>query len=139
MEKYEEKLYGKFDFLHEKTLLEQNKMNIFTDMLKKYQIALINFAKPLEGIKTLNKEIITEKDNSLSRSLQNIKKAISVQIEEFKECPTHIESNVIDPLIQSKDVKNKEEKEMYNQYNKFKTLYNNSKSNCEKGKKRFLC
>ena len=137
MEKYEEKLYGKIDFLHEKTLLEQNKMNIFTDMLKKYQTALINFAKSLEGIKTLNKEIISEKDNSLSRSLQNFKKAISVQIEEFKECPTHIERTVIDPIIQSKDVKNKEEKEMYNQYNKFKTLYNNSKSNCEKAKKDF--
>ena len=28
MEKYEEKLWGKIEFLHDKTLLDQNKLNI---------------------------------------------------------------------------------------------------------------
>ena len=137
MEKYEEKLWGKIDFLHEKTMNEQNKMNIFSDIIIKYQTALINFSKSIENIKALNTEIIQEKDNSISIALQNLKKVINMHITEFKECSIHMKRTIIEPIIKTKDEKYSEEKEMYNQYNKLKNLYSTLKSNSDKAKKEF--
>ena len=136
MEKYEENLFGKIEFLHEKMLSEVNKLNIFSDMIIKYQISLINFAKSIETIKSLNTDIISEKNNSIGLTLENLKQAIKSHLLEFKECATHMKT-IIEPLIKSKEEKNSVEKEMFNQYNKFKSLYNNLKSNCEKAKKEY--
>ena len=137
MEKYEEKLWGKVDFLHEKTINEQNKMNIFSDIIIKYQTALVNFSKSIESIKALNTEIISEKDNSISIALQNLKKVLNMHITEFKECSIHMKRTIIEPIIKTKDEKYSEEKEMYTQYNKLKNLYSTLKSNSDKAKKEF--
>ena len=137
MEKYEEKLWGKIDFLHEKTISEQNKMNIFTDLIMKYQISLMNFSKSVENIKALNSEIISEKDNSIGIAFQNLMKIINIQIKEFKESSNHMVRAIIEPIENSKDNKYLEEKDMYYQYNKLKNTYNNLKLNCEKTKKDF--
>ena len=135
MEKYEEKLWGKIDFLHEKALSEHNKINSFSEIIIKYQTALNNFSKSIEGIKTLNSEIISETGNTLNLSLKNLQKAINSHIFEFKECSLHIKSTIIDPIIKIKDDKYTKEKEMYTQYNKLKTIYQTIKLNCEKAKK----
>ena len=135
MEKYEEKLWGKIDFLHEKALSEHNKINSFSEIIIKYQTALNNFSKSIEGIKTLNSEIISETGNTLNLSLKNLQKAINSHIFEFKECSLHIKSTIIDPIIKIKDDKYTKEKEMYTQYNKLKNIYQTIKLNCEKAKK----
>ena len=137
IEKYEEKLWGKVDFLHEKTVTENNKMNIFSDIILKYQQAIISFSKAIENIKTLNTEIISEKENSINKSVEYFKKVINIHINEFKECSNHMKKTIIDPILKTKDEKYSEEKEMYNQYNKLKNLYNNLKSSCDKSKKEF--
>ena len=137
MEKYEEKLWGKIDFLHEKTINEQNKMNIFSDIIIKYQTALINFSKSIESIKSLNTEIISEKDSSINIALQNLIKVLNMHITEFKDCSTHMKRTIIEPIIKTKDEKYSEEKEMYTQYNKLKNTYNALKSNSGKAKKEF--
>ena len=137
MEKYEEKLWGKIDFLHEKTINEQNKMNIFSDIIIKYQTALINFSKSIENIKSLNTEIISEKDSSINIALQNLIKVLNMHITEFKDCSTHMKRTIIEPIIKTKDEKYSEEKEMYTQYNKLKNTYNTLKSNSGKAKKEF--
>jgi len=137
MEKYEEKLWGKIDFLHEKTINEQNKMNIFSDIIIKYQTALVNFSKSIENIKTLNTEIISEKDSSINIAFQNLIKVLNMHITEFKDCSTHMKRTIIEPIIKTKDEKYSEEKEMYTQYNKLKNTYNALKSNSGKAKKEF--
>ena len=72
MEKYEEKLWGKIEFLHDKTLLDQNKLNIFFEIVIKYHTALSNFLKSIESIKTLNTEIISENKNSLNSAIKGL-------------------------------------------------------------------
>ena len=134
MEKYEEKLWGKIDFLHEKATTEHNKMNIFSEIITKYQSTLHNFSKSIESIKTLNNEIMSETGNSLNLSLKNLQKSINAHILEFQECSTHIKRTII-PMMKVKEDKHIKEKEMYNQYNKLKNIYQTMKSNCEKAKK----
>ena len=64
-------------------LSEVNKLNIFSDMIIKYQISLINFAKSIETIKSLNTDIISEKNNSIGLTLENLKQAIKSHLLEF--------------------------------------------------------
>jgi len=138
MEKFEEKLSGKVDYLHEKTLSEQNKLNIFTDTIIKYHSCLINFYKSMESIKTINTEIISEKGNSLDICLKKLQKTIAAHMNEIKECSNSIQIAIIDQLIKAKDdTKYNTETEMYNQYNKIKALYQTMKLNCDKAKKEF--
>ena len=139
MEKYEEKLWGKMDYLHEKSLSEQNKLNIFTDTIIKYHSCLINFYKSIESIKTINTEIISEKGNSLEVCLKKLQNTLFVHINEIKECTNSIQTSIIDLLIKSKDDDNKfnTEIELRNQYNKMKNIYQATKLNCDKVKKDF--
>ena len=138
MEKFEEKLWGKVDYLHEKTLSEQNKLNIFTDTIIKYHSCLLNFYKSMESIKTINTEIISEKGNSLDICLKKLQKTIAAHMNEIKECSNSIQIAIIDQLIKAKDdTKYNTETEMYNQYNKIKALYQTMKLNCDKAKKEF--
>ena len=138
MEKFEEKLWGKVDYLHEKTLSEQNKLNIFTDTIIKYHSCLINFYKSMESIKTINTEIISEKGNSLYICLKKLQKTIVAHMNEIKECSNSIQIAIIEQLIKTKDdTKYNTEIEMFNQYNKIKALYQTMKLNCDKAKKEF--
>ena len=139
MEKYEEKLWGKIDYLREKSLSEQNRLNIFTDTIIKYHSCLINFYKSIEAIKTINTEIISEKGNSLEVCLKKLQNTLFVHINEIKECTNSIQTSIIDLLIKSKDDDNKfnTEIELRNQYNKMKNIYQATKLNCDKVKKDF--
>ena len=138
MEKFEEKLWGKVDYLHEKTLSEQNKLNIFTDAIIKYHSCLLNFYKSMESIKTINTEIISEKGNSLYICLKKLQKTIAAHMNEIKECSNSIQIAIIEQLMKAKDdTKYNTEIEMFNQYNKIKALYLTMKLNCDKAKKDF--
>ena len=134
---YEEKLWGKIDFLHEKTLKEHSNLNIFSDIIIKYQHALTDFSKSIDNIKNKNTQLIEEKDSTIDLTVTNFKQVLKSHIAEFKECGEHMKTTIIEPIMKSIDEKYNIEKEMYNQYNKTKTAYNNNKNNLEKAKKDF--
>ena len=138
-EQYVEKLWGKIDFLHEKTLKEHNSLNIFSEIITKYQQALADFSKSIDNIKYKNADIVdqNEKDNTIDLTLTNLKQAIQSHVDEFKECSNHMKKSIINPIIKTIDDKYTEEKELYSQYNKSKNIYNNCKSNLEKARKEF--
>ena len=134
---YENKLWGKVDFLHEKTLRENKNLYIFSDIITKFQNALLEFSKSIDNIKNKNHEIIEEKGSTIDLAVNNFKEVLKTHIFEFKECSGHIKSSIVGPIIQTIDDKYTIEKEMYNQYNKAKNIYNNCKTNLEKAKKEF--
>ena len=138
-EQYVEKLWGKIDFLHEKTLKEHSNLNIFSEIITKYQQALTDFSKSIDNIKRKNSDIVDEKekDNTIDLAITNFKQALKSHVDEFKECSNHMKKSIINPIIKTIDDKYTEEKELYYQYNKSKNLYNNSKINLEKVRKEF--
>ena len=138
-EQYVEKLWGKIDFLHEKTLKEHSNLNIFSEIITKYQQALTDFSKSIDNIKRKNSDIVDEKekDNTIDLAITNFKQALKSHVDEFKECSNHMKKSIINPIIKTIDDKYTEEKELYYQYNKSKNLYNNSKINLEKARKEF--
>ena len=134
---YEETLWGKIDFLHEKTLKEHKNLNIFADIIIKFQNSLSEFSKSIENIKNKNYEIVEEKGSTIGLTVDSFKDVLKAHIVEFKECSDHIKSSIMAPIIQSIDDKYKVEKDMYSQYNKAKNTYNNCKINLDKAKKEF--
>ena len=134
---YENKLWGKIEFLHEKTLRENKNLTIFSDILTKFQNSLLEFSKSIDNIKNKNHVIIEEKGSTIDFAVNNFKEVLKTHIFEFKECSEHIKSSIVGPIMQTIDDKYTMEKEMYNQYNKTKNIYNNSKTNLEKAKKEF--
>ena len=98
-EKYEKILWGKIDFLHEKTKRDRNNLNIFADIIVKYQHSLYDFSKSIENIKNKNAQIIEEKDTTEDLTMQNFKYVLQAHITEFKECAKHIKTTLVTPMI----------------------------------------
>ena len=136
-EKYEEKLWGKIDFLHEKALREHANLNIFSDIITKFQHCLLDFSKYIDNIKNKNAKIIDEKGSTVDLIVTNFKQVLKSHVSEFKECGEHMKSTIVGAIIQTNDEKFSSEKDMYYQYNKIKNIYNNSKINLEKARKEF--
>ena len=134
---YEDKLWGKIDFLHEKSLKEHTSLNIFSDIITRFQNSLFDFSKYVDNIKNKNAEIVYERGNTIDLTFQNFKKVLKSHISEFKESGESIKSTIVGPIIKTIDDKYTVEKDMYAQYNKAKNLYNNCKANLDKAKKDF--
>ena len=136
-EKYENKLYGKVEFLHERA--KQNHISLvnFSEIITKFINAISDFSKTLENIKYRKMKIIEEKNTTIYNLTHFFKLILKSHIDEFKECAEHLNLIIIGPIIKSIDEKYIKEKELYNNYNKIKNIYNNSKINLEKSKKEF--
>ena len=57
-EKYEEQLWGKIDFLHEKSKQEHNCLNMFLEVITKFNVIISDFSKSIDNIKYKRKGLI---------------------------------------------------------------------------------
>ena len=135
--KYEDDLYGKIEFLHEKSKQNHNSLNILADIMLKFINTISDFSKSLENIKNKNAKIIDNKESSIYKLTQFFQMNLNTQLEEFKECASHLSFTIIGPLIKTIDEKYIKEKDLYNNYNKVKNIYINSKIALDKSKKDF--
>ena len=136
-EKYEEQLWGKVDFLHEKSKQEHNYLSMFLDVISKFNIILSDFSKSIDNIKNRKSKIIDDKDTTIYKLSHSFKQTLKFHVDEFKECSSHMKLTIIDPMVQSIEEKYTKEKDLFNQYNKVRNLYTNSKSALEKSRKDF--
>ena len=136
-EKYEDKLYGKIEFLHEKSRRDHNSLIIFSDIITKFINSITDFSKSLESITTRKSKIIVEKETSIYKLTHLFKLNLKAHIHESKECAYHLSSNILGPIIQSIDEKYSKEKDLYTNYNKIKNSYINAKTSLEKSRKEF--
>ena len=135
-ELYEENLWGKIEYLHERYLREHNHISNFLDMMAKYQNACFEFSKQITNI--LNKNYILSESNTstLYKSMESYYKCLLMHSEAFKETFESIKINLA-PVTKSITESFQKEKEMYTFYTKSRTIYNNSKAFLEKLKKEF--
>ena len=136
-EKYEEQLWGKIDFLHEKSRQQHYGLNIFLEVISKFNIIISDFSKSIENIKNRKSQIFDEKDTTIYKLYRSFKQNLKFHIDEFKECSNHMKLTIIDPMTQTIEEKYTKEKDLFNQYSKVKNLYNNSKVILEKSRKEF--
>ena len=136
-EKYEDKLFGKIDFLHEKSKQTHNSLIIFSNIITKFMNIISEFSKSIDNIKNRKVKIINDKNSTMYNLTHYFKLNLKAHIDEFKECAEHLNITIIGPIIQTIEEKYIKEKELYNNYCKIKNIYNNAKINLEKAKKEF--
>ena len=133
--KYEQELWGKVEFLHERYKKKHLYVSNFIDMINKFQYACLNYSKSLSAIINKNYQLVEEKNNSIFSTIDILLSFINLQSKEFLELFNNIKINILEPTTKILEELNHKEKDLYNSYTKSKTLYNNSKINLEKAKK----
>ena len=126
-EKYEDKLWGQIELLHQKNKRQQTSFNYFMDMLNKFQEACSEFSKNIQGILSKGHEIIEYHSTSMFEAVEKFINLFEIFNKEFKEAQNVIKKQIIDQILKpTNDLFNKE-KDFYNSYNKCKTHYVNSR------------
>ena len=136
-EKFEEKLWGRIDFLHEKYRKDYTRLQNFGEILTKFQNACQDFAKSLNNAINKKYQIIEEKPSTMYNLIQSLMVYYSQHVTEYTETYTIIKTRIIGPVIQVMDDLYSKEKEMYNAYCKTKNQYNSLKNNLEKIQKEY--
>ena len=137
MKKYENNLWGKVDFLHNRYYKLHFNVNNYIEMLSKFQLAFQTFSKSIDSISTKNFQIYSEKKYSLYPVIGSIPKNISIHSKEFNEMSEFIKSKIIDQAKISLNETYLKENSLYQNYIKSKKNYKNMKIDLEKSKNNF--
>ena len=133
---YEENLWGKIDYLHERYQREHNHINNFLDMISRFQMACLEFSKQITSILGRNYILSESNASTLYKSMENFYKLLLMHSEAFKETFESIKIN-LSPVTKSISESFEKEKVLYNAYLKARTNYSNSKEFLERLKKEF--
>jgi len=134
---YEENLWNKIDFLHQRSQKEHTYLTHFLEIMSKFQSACDNFGKTIKAIINKNYILSDEGDSTLNKSIEIFIKCLSTYSQAFNETSETIKTTILEPISKSISESFQKEKEMYNTYCKTRSIYNSSKSNLEKVHKEF--
>ena len=134
---YEENLWNKIDFLHQRCQKEHTYLTHFLEIMSKFQLACDNFGKTIKEIINKNYILSDEGDSTLNKSIEIFIKCLSTYSQAFNETSDTIKTTILEPISKSISESFQKEKEMYNTYCKTRSIYNSSKSNLEKVYKEF--
>jgi hypothetical protein len=137
MLKYEDNLWGKVDFLHNRYHKIYSNLKHFVEMMSKFQLAFQNFSKSLEFISNQSYKIYSDKKLSLYPVIGSIPKNIILHSKEFAEFSEFIRSKIIEQGSQSINEAYTRENNVYQNYLRAKRNYNNNKIDLEKTKNTF--
>ena len=137
MLKYEDNLWGRVDFLHNRYHKLYYNVNNYIEMLSKFQLGFQSFSKTLNSITNKNYQIYSEKKYSLYPVIGSIPKNISIHSKEFAEISDFIKSKIIDQAKFSLNETYLKENNLYQNYINSKKNYSNSKIDLEKSKSNF--
>jgi len=134
---YEENLWNKVDFLHQRCQKEHTYLTHFLEIMSKFQSACDNFGKTIKAIINKNYILSDEGDSTLNHSIENFIKCLSTYSQAFNETSETIKTTILEPISKSISESFQKEKEIYNTYCKTRSIYNSSKSSLEKVHKDF--
>ena len=137
MLKYEDNLWGRVDFLHNRYHKLYYNVNNYIEMLNKFQLGFQSFSKSLNSISWKNYQIYSEKKYSLYPVIGSIPKNISIHSKEFSEISDFIKSKIIEQAKFSLNETYLKEQNLYQNYINSKKNYSNSKIDLEKSKSNF--
>ena len=134
---YEQHLWNKIDFLHERYHKEHTQMSHFLEIISKFQLACLEFSKSLKTVLNKKLKLADSEESTLYKSMESFTKCLLTHSQLFNETNESIKSNLIDPITKVINDSFQKEKEMYNSYCKIRTIYTNSKSSLQKIHKEF--
>ena len=135
--KYENELWGKVEFLHERYKKKHLYISNFIDIITRFQSSCLNFSKSLLIIVNKNYQLLEVKDNSIHTTIENLVSFIELQSKEYNELYNNIKKNILEPTTKIFYESNLQEKDLYSLYIKSRNQYINSKTYLEKVQKEY--
>ena len=135
--KYDEELWGKVEFLHDRYKRKHLYVSNFIEIINKFQNACLSFSKSLMLIINKNYQLLEEKNNSIYTTIENLLSFINLQSQEYNELFINIKSSILEPTNKLLEELNHKEKELYTLYLKSRTQYHNSRASLEKAQKEY--
>ena len=135
--KYDEELWGKVEFLHDRYKRKHLYVSNFIEIINKFQNACLSFSKSLMLIINKNYQLLEEKNNSIYTTIENLLSFINLQSQEYNELFINLKSNILEPTNKVLEELNHKEKDLYTLYLKSRTQYHNSRSSLEKAQKEY--
>jgi len=136
-EKYDEKLWGQIELLHQKSKRQQTSFNYVMEMLRSLQEAFQDFSKIIQNILNKYHQIIEYHSISMYDSADKFVKSFESLAKEFKEGYNDIKKQLIDPILKPTNEWFTKENELHKAYVKCRTTYNNNKLSIEKYKQNY--
>ena len=137
MLKYEDCLWGKVEFLHNRYHKINSNLNHYLELMTKFQMACQTFSKTLNSISSESYKIYSDKIISLYPVIEAIPKNIILHSKEFADISEFINGKIIEQVTKSLNEIYVRENNLYENYVKSKRTYNNSKIDLEKSKNTF--
>ena len=137
MLKYEDCLWGKVEFLHNRYHKINSNLNHYLELMTKFQMACQTFSKTLNSISSESYKIYSDKIISIYPVIEAIPKNIILHSKEFADISEFINGKIIEQVTKSLNEIYVRENNLYENYVKSKRTYNNSKIDLEKSKNTF--
>ena len=127
--KYEKKLWGKVEFLHERYKRKKTIINNFKDIITRFQNSCLDFSNSLQIILDKNYLLLNENNTSIFNTLQKLKEFLSFQSQEYIKLCNNIKINILQSVLKLNEELFAKEKTLYNYYTLCHDRYKNAKDN----------
>ena len=134
---YEQNLWNKIDFLHERYTRHHTYMSHFLDIMSRYHQACFDFSKSIKNIISKNYLLSDDESSTWNNSMKSFINCLSSHSQLFLQTSENIKNTIIDPITKSLQEHSLKEKDTYMTYNKTRNIYNNLKNSLDKAHKEF--
>ena len=134
---YEQNLWNKIDFLHERYIRHHTYMSHFLDIMSRYHQACFDFSKSIKNIISKNYSLSDDESSTWNNSMKSFINCLSSHSQLFLQTSENIKNTIIDPITKSLQEHSLKEKDTYMTYNKTRNIYNNLKNSLDKAHKEF--
>ena len=134
---YEQNLWNKIDFLHERYTRHHTYMSHFLDIMSRYHQACFDFSKSIKNIISKNYSLSDDESSTWNNSMKSFINCLSSHSQLFLQTSENIKNTIIDPISKSLQEHSLKEKDTYMTYNKTRNIYNNLKNSLDKAHKEF--
>ena len=134
---YEQNLWNKIDFLHERYTRHHTYMSHFLDIMSRYHQACFDFSKSIKNIISKNYSLSDDESSTWNNSMKSFINCLSSHSQLFLQTSENIKNTIIDPITKNLQEHSLKEKDTYMTYNKTRNIYNNLKNSLDKAHKEF--
>jgi len=137
-EKYNQKLWGKIELLHERYKRKKTFINNFKEIITKFGEVCQYFTKTLQITLDKNYQLLNENNTSLFKAMEKLTTLLSVYSQGYNQLFTLIKTTILPSILKLYEDLFSKEKEYYNSYKSLLDKYNKSKLNLDKTQKDYI-
>ena len=135
--KYEKKLWGKVEFLHERYKKKKTIINNFKDIITRFQDSCLEFSKSIQIIVDKNYQLLNENNTSIFKTIKQLLAFFVVQSKEYNKLCNNIKISILQSFLKSNEEIFTQEKNLYNYYTLCQDRYKRAKEILDNAQKAY--